>query len=144
MSKVHCGSAAGPGSSGLTLFCTPLVCVLNGLGVVSSVAAVLTNKQTSASQNQRLQVSCMCVNKVSGGLVARWYYNQTKILVENCLGQGVFFYGGSWGAIVRVQIVCGPVWGKTPQKNNMSQWIFVDNRGSRGYLAIFLGISNPN
>jgi len=54
VSKVHCGSAFGPGASSLPSYCAPLVCVLNGLGglavwrlthkqingMISSVAAI--------------------------------------------------------------------------------------------------------
>ena len=34
-SKVHCGSALGPGASGLPCYCAPLVCVPDVIGVLT-------------------------------------------------------------------------------------------------------------
>jgi len=45
VSRVHCGSALGPGTSRLPYYCAPLVCVLNGLGGLA--VWWLTNRQTN-------------------------------------------------------------------------------------------------
>jgi len=51
VSKVRCGSAFGPGASGLPYYCAPFVLVLNSLGGLA--VWWLTHKQTSTVANPR-------------------------------------------------------------------------------------------
>jgi len=48
-SKDHCGSALGPGASGLPCYCTPLVCVRD---VIGGLAVWRHNKPNTKNQKQ--------------------------------------------------------------------------------------------
>jgi len=50
MCKVHCGSALGPGASGLPYYCAPLVCIPAVLGVLAVWQHINPN-----TKNQKLQ-----------------------------------------------------------------------------------------
>ena len=67
-SQVHCGSAFGPGTSGLPYYCAPLVCVLTGLGGFAVWRFYKqTNKQTNF-QPEKLEIYQINFKKISNNI----------------------------------------------------------------------------
>ena len=89
VSKVHCGSALGPGASVLPYYCAPFVCVLNGLGELAVWR--LTHKQTNKRCKVRVNLPTLCVGKARRGfqqvciLILMKFKNLVQNLVQHLM-----------------------------------------------------------